>query len=317
MSKGGGGGYDTSGMEDAARESNILNEKIYNESVERGLPWYNAGREGLGTLLDYLGLDGGDSTQSRDQLTAQFKPRFTSEQTTTSGQPNMYVNQSTGELRSYDNLNSYQKQQLEQMGGLYAGKGLQGAGTQQAFWTPHQTTQTETVTDQDALNAAVEAEYARQQEGGKPDYYGSLLQSFGMDQYEADPGYQFRLDQGQKQLERQLAAQGKTYSPEAAKALMGYNQGMASQEYGNAYNRYQNDQNTIFNRLAGISGLGQQQAQLLNQSGENYANNVNQTNTSLANAQASAAQAKSDSKGSMFGNILGLGGQLGAAWIGR
>lgn len=52
-----------------------------------------------------------------------------------------------------------------------------------------------------------------------------------------DPGYKFRLEQGQKALERNLAAQGKYLSGAALKELTEYGQGMASQEYGAAYQR--------------------------------------------------------------------------------
>lgn len=51
-----------------------------------------------------------------------------------------------------------------------------------------------------------------------------------------DPGYQFRLDQGMQALQRSQNATGITGGA-AAKAIAEYSQGLASQEYGNAYNR--------------------------------------------------------------------------------
>jgi hypothetical protein len=53
----------------------------------------------------------------------------------------------------------------------------------------------------------------------------------------ADQGYQFRLEQGRKAVEASKAAQGKFLSGETLRDLMTYGQGMASQEYGNVFNR--------------------------------------------------------------------------------
>jgi hypothetical protein len=52
-----------------------------------------------------------------------------------------------------------------------------------------------------------------------------------------DPGYQFRLEQGMKALNAQSAAKGGLMSGGALKAAQRYGQGLASQEYGAAYNR--------------------------------------------------------------------------------
>ena len=53
----------------------------------------------------------------------------------------------------------------------------------------------------------------------------------------ADPGYQFRLQQGQEALERSGAARGVTRTGGTLKDILDYGQRAASQEYGNVYNR--------------------------------------------------------------------------------
>lgn len=147
--------------------------------------------------------------------------------------------------------------------------------------------------------------------------YGSLLKSFGMSDYQADPGYQFRLSEGNKGLERALASKGQfaSMNPAAAKALTGYGQEMASQEYGNAYNRYNADQSNIFNRLAAITGTGQTASNAMNATGSNYGNAASDLYTGMGNAIVSANQARAANRGSMFNSLLGLGGQLGAAYL--
>lgn len=114
--------------------------------------------------------------------------------------------------------------------------------------------------------------------------YGSLATPFSQTNWQLDPGYQFRLSEGQKALERSASAKGMSLSGAQAKALTNYNQGMASQEYGNAYNRYNNDQSTMYNRLAGLAGTGQTATNMMGQLGANTANGVANTQASLGNA---------------------------------
>jgi len=54
---------------------------------------------------------------------------------------------------------------------------------------------------------------------------------------EADPGYQFRKEQGLSALDRMMAKGGKRFSGERGIALQDYGQRLASQEYGAAYGR--------------------------------------------------------------------------------
>jgi len=59
-----------------------------------------------------------------------------------------------------------------------------------------------------------------------------------------DPGYQFRLSEGQRALERSGAARGVTNTGGNMKGLLDYGQRAASQEYGNVYDRSLNAYNT-------------------------------------------------------------------------
>lgn len=70
-----------------------------------------------------------------------------------------------------------------------------------------------------------------------PDAYVADKFSYtGQDLYD-DPSYKFRLEQGQKALDRQGAASGRFLSGSQLQAASNYNQGAASQEYQSAYNR--------------------------------------------------------------------------------
>jgi hypothetical protein len=96
------------------------------------------------------------------------------------------------------------------------------------------------------------------------------------DTMQADPGYQFRLEQGQKALDNRLRAGGKFYSGSALKAGTDYNQGFASNEFNNVYNR-----------LAGLAGTGQTAATNVANMGQSTANNVANNQTDMGNARAS------------------------------
>lgn len=96
--------------------------------------------------------------------------------------------------------------------------------------------------------------------GGNPGTagYGSLGQQFTGANLESEPGYQFGLQQGQRGLDNSAAARGGFYSGAQLKAASRYGNDYASTKYTDAYNRFNNDQTTQFNRLSGVSGTGQQ-----------------------------------------------------------
>lgn len=115
----------------------------------------------------------------------------------------------------------------------------------------------------------------------KAQNYGLGAQRFEDRPFTADPGYQFRLQEGQKALERSAAARGGLFSGRAAKDLTNYGQGAASQEYGNAFNRFQTERQNIINPLETLSGRFQgavnsqgAAGQIFGNANANYANKV-------------------------------------------
>lgn len=131
----------------------------------------------------------------------------------------------------------------------------------------------------------------------------NLTRGFTADDFQKDPGYDFRMKEGQKALERSAAAKGGLQTGGFMKSLGRYGQDYASGEYQNAYNRFNNDQSNRFNRLASISGLGQTTSAQLGQAGQNYATGVGNTMTGMANAQGAAGMAQSNALGGMVGGI--------------
>lgn len=97
--------------------------------------------------------------------------------------------------------------------------------------------------------------------------------------FEASPGYQFRMDEGAKAIERMASARGMRFSGNALKDLTRFSQGTASDEYGRFVGRATDQFNRSYgvaqdelNALRGLAGMGQQATQAQMNAGTNYAN---------------------------------------------
>lgn len=110
---------------------------------------------------------------------------------------------------------------------------------------------------------------------------------FAQTNWQQDPGYAFRMSEGLKALDRQAAARGGLISGAALKGAQRYGQDLASQEYQNAFNRYQTERNAQLNPLQSLAGVGQTTAQQLGQAGTQMAQNVGEAQQNAAAARAS------------------------------
>jgi len=288
------GGFDASAAIQYGDRALDIQEDIYNENKQYIQPYYDTGLSGLEMLSNMMGIG-----SSREQLYNELAPSYTTETTSTTGGmggQDLYIDEN-GQLTTQPR---------------YIGD-VSNAATTSQYNTPFSTNETVTNSevDLDGLNAAIAAEMEAEQSA---DGFGSLMQTFGMDQFEADPGYQFRLDEGQKALERAAAARGQYYDPSTVKALSEYNANMADQTYMDSYNRYNNDQTNMFNRLASMAGIGQTATGQLTGVGNNYSNAASQTLGSVGSAVQSAANANA-SQPSMFDTLLSTGAQLGTAYF--
>jgi hypothetical protein len=148
--------------------------------------------------------------------------------------------------------------------------------------------------DEAGLSAAIAAgrqreqtAYDQSQQSATPSAdFGKYARDFSMADYQADPGYAFRLKQGQQALERSAAARGGLGGGRMAKDLTDYAQGAASQEFGNAYNRYQTNRANQLNPLQSLAGQAQTSANTLGSAAQSYGSNAGN-----AMMQAGAANA--------------------------
>lgn len=143
---------------------------------------------------------------------------------------------------------------------------------------------------------------------------GDFNRDFSLSDFRQDPGYQFRMDQGQQAFERSAAARGGALSGGALKGLARYGQDYASGEYQNAYNRFNNDRTTRFNRLSSLAGTGQTATRDVASMGTQTAQNIGQNQMAAGNARASGyvGQANAITGGlnnlSTFAMMGGFGG---------
>jgi len=117
--------------------------------------------------------------------------------------------------------------------------------------------------------------------------YGKYARDFGMQDFRADPGYAFRVSEGLKSLDRQAAARGGLISGGALKAAQRYGQDLGSQEYQNAFNRYQVNRANQLTPLQSMAGMGQTTATQLGNAGQTYATNAGNAYGAAGQAQAS------------------------------
>jgi hypothetical protein len=134
---------------------------------------------------------------------------------------------------------------------------------------------------------------------------------FGNYEFNADPGYGFRLSEGQKALDRQAAARGGLISGGALKAATRYGQEMGSQEFGNAFNRaltsYNTDvarENQLYNRQAALAGIGQTATNFTNTAGAANAANVGNAYGAAGQAAASGYMGAANAVGQGVGQYL-------------
>ncbi len=138
--------------------------------------------------------------------------------------------------------------------------------------------------------------------------YGRYAKDFSMQDYQQDPGYAFRLSEGLKQLGSQARAQGGAGGGRTMMGIQNYAQGLASQEYGNAFNRYQTNRANQLQPLGSLMSSGQAaavgQAGQAGQYGANASNMLSQMGVNTGGATLAGSSA--------YGKAIGdIGAQFG------
>lgn len=254
-------------QQQSAADADATQLKMFNQSRADQAPWRAYGEGGLNELAYRLGISpqgsaGAASAPSvtKEQIRSELLPSFTK----TSGSQPIYNPNSDFES---------------------------GVGWANGVQIPTGFTDAETSIDEAGLNAAIERRMA-QQGAARPGQqndpnFGSLLRDFSLADFEKDPGYDFRMAEGMKGITNSAAARGGLLSGAALKAAGRYNQDFASNEFGNAYNRFNNNKTNQFNRLASLAGVGQQAATQIGNQGIATGQSMAQNQIGAGNARAS------------------------------
>jgi hypothetical protein len=115
--------------------------------------------------------------------------------------------------------------------------------------------------------------------------FGKYARDFSMKDFEADPGYGFRMSEGMKAIERSAAARGGLLSGATLKGITRFGQDTASAEYLNAFNRYQTNRANQLNPLQSLMGAGQTSANTLSGA-------MGQTGQGMSNAMLAGGAAR-------------------------
>ena len=127
---------------------------------------------------------------------------------------------------------------------------------------------------------------------------------FSMEQFQQDPGYGFRLKEGLRALENSAAARGGLLSGNAMRGITRYGQELGSQEFGNAFNRYQAERAARLNPLQSLAGMGQSTAATLGGQAGQYGQQMAQNAAAMGNIRASGYVGQANALTSALGQGL-------------
>ena len=143
-----------------------------------------------------------------------------------------------------------------------------------------------------------------QRPGQGGDDFGKYGRDFSMDDFQADPGYLFRLSEGTKAMDRSAAARGGLQSGGALKVAQRFGQDTASQEFTNAFNRFQVNRSNQIQPLQSFMSGGQSATNQIGQDRRDFVGNATSAMYQGANARGSGYVGVANQFNSSLGQYL-------------
>lgn len=193
------------------------------------------------------------------------------------------------------------------MSGFIAGSVIQGYGTNRAAKTQAKAQREATAAQERMFQRQTELQEPFRQAGvnALPELVeASRYTPFGMEQFQQDPGYGFRLREGLRALESSAAARGGLLSGNQMRGVTRFGQGLASDEYTNAFNRYQAERAARLNPLQSLAGMAQSSANTLTGAAGQYGQNMAEGATAMGNIRASGYAGMANAATSGLSNYL-------------
>lgn len=263
----------------AQASSDALQRYIYDDQRALAMPGYQRGEWAGNLLAQYLGMPSGGSTGS-----AAYTPR----------------------TLSLDQAVTMQNGAPIANAQLYATDPAYKAawdGVYQHHFNESGTTAFTTQTDANKIREHVQRLYGQYQTEhpqntgvvGPQTQDRSALYAMFRNQ----PGYQFGLDEGNKQVQASAAARGGLNSGATLKALMQYGQNYADQKGWQPY----------LNSLQSMAGLAQTASSQIGNAGQNYANQVGNNAQWGAQQRANSTYNSANAWANGMNNAAAFGGQ--------
>jgi hypothetical protein len=137
----------------------------------------------------------------------------------------------------------------------------------------------------------------------------SQYDPFTLAKFQADPGYAFRMKEGLRAVENSAAARGGLLSGNAMRGITRFGQGLATEEFDRAFNRYQAGFASKLNPLQALAGVGQTSSNTLSNAAGQLGTNLSNLAVGAGNARASAyagtANALASGIGQAYNNYQG------------
>lgn len=279
------------------RESNALQEKIFNQQRADTMPFRNNALAAGNSLYDALGIDTPDYTQnylSQPQQTAQPKTPLTIDQ----------FRQILNTLGPRENPAGYGADGVSSTDPFSQRMPLGGGISQDDLLKLYDSLYSQT----GSTGSTQSAEPSMRQ---RSDSFGWLNKQFTGQDLQNEPGYQFGLREGTNTLQNSAAARGGLLSGNALRGINQYGQDYAGTKYGEAFNRDAANKDRFYNYLSGQYGQGQGANSQLNQAGSNYATNAGNNLMTGAAASGNAALASGNARAS---GLLGVGNAITNAY---
>lgn len=272
---------------DAARRSAELQRKMFKETRQDLAPFRQGGTAAFNQLMDLYVPGGSGQIQSQNRI-GELRDRRNRllDRIENAGAAPSAVNQ-TAIDQIQDELNRLRRQPARDMVGGNAAKQsriqeLQGRlqSLRSGGGATADTSRLESqISDIDQQIASLQDQEPDGREEALEDFYTS-------------PGYEFRLEEGQRALDRSAAARGRLNSGAQERRTIEFGQGMASQEFNN-----------YANRLAELAQFGQNSAAQTGTFRQNAAQGIGNAITQQGAAQASGTVGSSNALTQGLSNV--------------
>ena len=266
----------------ASREATALQREMWETGRTDMEPWRRTGQNALALYAAELGMGGGRGVPGLPGSAGAT--RMPSVKTITGDAPNRGI---------YETTNGF----FNVIGSNGTFKTREDAEARIAAMAP----KSYEVGGKSFANMSEAQAYAKSQARSYAGTSGTGGQPY-QSRYELTPDFQFQLSEGQKAIERQMAANGLSGSGAMGRSLVGFSQGVAQQGRGE-----------WMNRLASLSGLGQTTATAGAGFAQAFGNSAGNNIMAGGQARASGYLGQGQAWGNALENMAYFGGQMAGA----